>query len=82
MSANMSANISAKRPVRVWTAPIILGVLTSVGLISALVSDDAGDVLAWVTLAAPVLVCCWYAPRRSRNDSAQGAPASSVSDAS
>lgn len=74
--------MSTRRPVRVWTAPIILGVLTTVGLISALVSDDAGDVLAWVTLAAPVLVCCWYAPRRPRNDADQGVPSRSVSDAS
>ena len=61
--------MSTKRQIRVWTAPIILGVLTSVGLISALVSDDAGDVLAWLTLAAPVAVCCWYAPRRQRSES-------------
>ncbi|MBM0104723.1 hypothetical protein JM946_08190 [Steroidobacter sp. S1-65] len=74
--------MSGKRPIRVWTAPIVLAVLTSIGLISALVSDDAGDVLAWITLAVPVLVCCWYAPRRTRSDSAQGAPASSVPDAS
>lgn len=56
--------MSAKHPNRLWTAPILLGVLTSVGLISALVSDDAGDVLAWITLAMPVAVVCWYAPRR------------------
>lgn len=74
--------MSARRPIRVWTWPIMLGVLTSVGLISALVSDDAGDVLAWITLAVPVLVCCWYAPRRTRNDATQDAPASTVSEPS
>jgi hypothetical protein len=58
--------MSAKAPVRVWTAPIVLGVLTAVGLISALVSDSAGDVLAWLTVGAPVAVVLWYLPRRQR----------------
>ncbi|WP_202626897.1 hypothetical protein [Steroidobacter agaridevorans] len=56
--------MSAKPAVRVWTAPIVLGVLTAVGLISALVSDSAGDVLAWLTVGAPVAVVLWYLPRR------------------
>ncbi len=56
--------MSAKDRVDVWTAPIVLGVLSAVGLISALVSDDAGDVLAWLTLGAPVAVVLWYLPRR------------------
>lgn len=48
--------------------PVILGVLTSVGLISALVSDDAGDVLAWLTVGAPVAVVLWYMPRRRESE--------------
>lgn len=56
--------MSAKAPIRVWTTPIVLGVLTAVGLISALVSDAAGDVLAWLTVGAPVAVVLWYLPRR------------------
>ena len=58
--------MSAKAPIRVWTAPIVLGVLSTVGLISALLSDSAGGVLAWLTLGAPVAVVLWYAPRRQR----------------
>jgi hypothetical protein len=35
-----------------------MGVLTTVGLISALFSDGgAGDMLAWVTLGIPLAVC-------------------------
>ncbi len=56
--------MSARGRIHVWTAPIVLGVLTAVGLISALVSDDAGDVLAWLTVGAPVAVVLWYLPRR------------------
>jgi 4-hydroxybenzoate polyprenyltransferase len=59
--------MSAKGRIRIWTAPIVLGVLTAVGLVAALLSDSVGDVLAWVTLAAPVAVVLWYAPRRRRN---------------
>lgn len=58
--------MSAKAPVRIWTAPIVLGVLTAVGLVSALLSDSAGDVLAWLTLGTPVAVVFWYLPRRQR----------------
>ncbi len=56
--------MSAKAPIRVWTAPIVLGVLTAVGLVSALLSDSTGDVLAWLTVGAPVAVVLWYWPRR------------------
>jgi hypothetical protein len=56
--------MSAQAAIRIWTTPIVLGVLTAVGLISALVSDSAGDVLAWLTVGAPVAVVLWYLPRR------------------
>lgn len=56
--------MSARAPIRVWTAPVVLGVLSAIGLVSALLSDDAGDVLAWLTLGAPVAVVAWYLPRR------------------
>lgn len=52
--------------IRVWTAPIVLGVVTAAGLISALVSDATGDAVAWLALAAPVVVVCWYLPRRKQ----------------
>jgi len=61
--------MSAKGRVRVWHAPIVLGVSTAIGLIAALLSDSVGDVLAWITLGVPVAVVLWYAPRRRRNES-------------
>jgi len=49
-----------------WFWPIVMGVLTTVGLISALFSDGgAGDMLAWVTLGIPVAVCAWFGWRRA-----------------
>jgi hypothetical protein len=59
--------MSANARIRVWTAPIFLGVLSSVGLIAALLSEGFGDYLAWLTLGIPVAVVLWYAPpRRAR----------------
>ena len=44
-----------------WAWPIALGVLSACGLVSARFSDGgAGAVLAWITLAVPVLVGAWY----------------------
>ena len=57
--------MSAPKRIRVWTAPIYLGVLSTIGLIAALLSDDGlGDYLAWLALGIPVAVVLWYAPPR------------------
>jgi len=45
--------------VRVWRAPLLLAAVSALGLTSALLADGLGDVLAWLTLAAPVAVVCW-----------------------
>ena len=51
-----------------WGWPLVLGVLTAVGLISALFSDGGfGDMLAWATLGIPTAVCIWFGwMRRAR----------------
>ena len=46
---------------------IVLGVLTTIGLVSALFSDGGfGDLLAGVCLAVPVVVGVWYGWMRRR----------------
>jgi hypothetical protein len=60
--------MSTRGRIRVWATPIVLGVLTSFGLISALVSDDAGDVLAWLTVGAPVAVVLWCLRWRAQGE--------------
>ena len=50
----------------IWTAPIVLGVLTIVGLVSALVGDGAWDALSAVTLGVVVAVGAWYGLRRPK----------------
>ncbi|WP_219209850.1 hypothetical protein [Variovorax boronicumulans] len=52
---------------RLWGWPLVMGLLTTVGLISALFSDGgAGDMLAWLTLGIPVGVCIWFGWVRKR----------------
>jgi len=53
--------MSAPQRIRVWTAPIYIGVISTVGLIAALLSDGGlGDYLAWLALGIPVAVVLWY----------------------
>ena len=59
--------MSAPQRIRIWTAPIYIGVISMVGLIAALLSDDGlGDYLAWLSLGIPVAVVLWYIPPRKR----------------
>lgn len=48
----------------VWTAPIALGALTIVGLVSALLGDGVWDGLSALALGIVVLVGAWYSLRR------------------
>jgi hypothetical protein len=57
--------MSARERVRVWHAPIALGIGTAIGLVAALLSDNVGDVFAWIALAAPIAIVLWFAPRRT-----------------
>ncbi|WP_187358727.1 hypothetical protein [Pseudoduganella aquatica] len=49
---------------RMWGAPILFGVLTTMGLVSALVGDGVWDYLSAAALGAPVAACAWYGLRR------------------
>jgi hypothetical protein len=45
---------------RLFGWPMMLAVLTVIGLVSALVGDNAWDVVSCIVLAVPVLVIAWY----------------------
>ena len=44
---------------RVWSIPSALGVVSIVGLLSALLADGLWDALSWLALVVPVAVCGW-----------------------
>ena len=52
------------RFMRMWGAPIVLAILTAIGLLSALLGDGVWDALLAVTLGVPVLCSVWYGLRR------------------
>ena len=51
---------------QIWTAPIVLGIVSAIGLISALLGDGIWDELSWVALIAPVAVILWFVARAHR----------------
>lgn len=55
----------SSRPARqtlrqIFAAPLVIGVLSTIGLISALVGDGLWDGLSWLSLAVPCLLFVGY----------------------
>lgn len=50
----------------VWTVPVILAILSLIGLIAALVGDGLLDGVSWLTLGIPLAVIGWYVYRPRR----------------
>jgi hypothetical protein len=50
--------------VRLWGMPIVLAILTAVGLIAALLGDGVLDVVSAIALGIPVLLGTWHSLRR------------------
>lgn len=58
-----------------WRWPIVLGLLSGSGLLSALVSEGLGDVWSWFALGVPVAVMVGFSwrPARAHANHEQGA---------
>jgi hypothetical protein len=50
----------SRKLAQIFLWPMILGVMTVVGLVSALVADGAWDVLSWLMLLVPATLGIWY----------------------
>jgi hypothetical protein len=50
----------------VWAVPALLGVLTVVGLLAALLADGMWDLVSVAALAVPVATSLWCALRPAR----------------
>ncbi len=54
---NARHDVRGRRPRGwVWTWPLLIGVGSSVGLVTALVGDGWLDALSWLLLAVPVVI--------------------------
>ena len=49
---------------KLWGAPVLLAVLTTVGLLSALLGDGRWNALSAMALGTPVVVGAWFGLRR------------------
>jgi hypothetical protein len=52
---------------RIWFWPLVLALFTASGLVSALLSDDWGDVWAWLALLVPLATIAWCCTRGERD---------------
>ena len=50
----------------IWRGPLLMALLSGVGLVAALLADGLADWVSWLSLAVPVLVCCrgWFGCRK------------------
>ena len=48
---------------KLWGVPLLLGVFTIVGLVSALLGDGIWDIVSAFALGAPVAAGAWYSLR-------------------
>jgi ferrous iron transport protein A len=46
---------------QLWGWPVVLGLLSASGLLSALVSEGWGDIWSWLALGGPTLLMAWLA---------------------
>ena len=50
----------------VYGAPLLIGVLSVAGLLTALLSEGPGRYFSWIAVGAPVAVTAWFFTRRKR----------------
>jgi len=55
--------MKAQSAMQVWKVPLLLGVLSAVGLVVALVADGAGDAVSWVALGVPTACGLFFSVR-------------------
>ncbi len=63
MKAARKPNQRALR--QVFAMPLLLALISIVGLVAALTGDGFRDTLSWVALGVPVLVAIWAWRRRA-----------------
>jgi hypothetical protein len=49
---------------QVFRWPLLIGVASAAGLVSALLADGVWDAVSWALLSLPLLVALWFIGRR------------------
>lgn len=49
-----------------FALPLLLGLFSAIGLISALLGDGGWDAVAWLGLGLPAVIACWPLLPRSQ----------------
>ena len=50
----------------VYGGPLLLGVLSIAGLLTALLSEGVGRYFSWIAVGAPVVTTAWFFVRRKQ----------------
>ncbi|WP_415754359.1 hypothetical protein [Pseudomonas leptonychotis] len=50
-----------------FALPLLIGLLSASGLLSALLGDGGWDAVAWLGLGVPTALSCWPLLRRSQS---------------
>ena len=49
---------------QIFVAPIVVGLLSAIGLVAALIGDGWWDAVSWISLGLPVLLYLFFVMRR------------------
>jgi hypothetical protein len=50
---------------QIFAAPLVIGILSTVGLLAALIGDNVWDAVSWVSLAIPCMLFVFFVYRRA-----------------
>ncbi|MFW6157295.1 MAG: hypothetical protein ACOC4S_00500 [Balneolaceae bacterium] len=45
---------------KIWQWPVVISIVSTVGLAASLFGDGIFDALSWIALAIPVITCLWF----------------------
>ncbi|MCG6206968.1 hypothetical protein LPW26_20180 [Rhodopseudomonas sp. HC1] len=51
---------------QIFAAPLVVAVLSGIGLVTALVGDGVWDMVSWLSLTLPILLYVFFVKIRSR----------------
>jgi hypothetical protein len=48
---------------QIWRVPILLGIVSAVGMAVALLFEGIGHVISWMSLTVPIITVLWFSVR-------------------